>query len=84
MLILLQEALDKASYVIIDNASYYIDERTLLVDDGLITLQNLAKFHREFLNIPIIALTGVTENNNQKLIQVVLSKNSIQKQQLGI
>jgi UDP-N-acetylmuramoyl-tripeptide--D-alanyl-D-alanine ligase len=51
MLILLQEALDKASYVIIDNASYYIDERTLLVDDGLITLQNLAKFHREFLNI---------------------------------
>jgi UDP-N-acetylmuramoyl-tripeptide--D-alanyl-D-alanine ligase len=62
---------------------YYIDERTLLVDDGLITLQNLAKFHREFL--PIIALTGSNgKNNNQELIQVVLSKNSIQKQQLEI
>jgi UDP-N-acetylmuramoyl-tripeptide--D-alanyl-D-alanine ligase len=62
-----QEALDKVIYVIIDNASYYIDERTLLVDDGLITLQNLAKFHREFLNIPIIALTGSNgKNNNQR------------------
>jgi UDP-N-acetylmuramoyl-tripeptide--D-alanyl-D-alanine ligase len=69
--------------VIIDNASYYIDERTLLVDDGLITLQNLAKFHREFLNIPIIALTGSNGKNNQRTYSSC-SKNSIQKQQLGI
>jgi UDP-N-acetylmuramoyl-tripeptide--D-alanyl-D-alanine ligase len=53
-----------------------------LVDDSLIALQNLAKFHREFLNIPIIALTG-NGNNNKELIQVVLSKNSIQKTVVG-
>lgn len=80
-----QEALDKgASYVIIDNASYYIDERTLLVDDGLIALQNLAKFHREYLNLPIIALTGSNgKTTTKELIQVVLSKKFNTKATVG-
>jgi UDP-N-acetylmuramoyl-tripeptide--D-alanyl-D-alanine ligase len=57
--------------------------RTLLVDDGLITLQNLAKFHREFLNIPII--TGSNGKQQPKnLFKLFFLKNSIQKQQLGI
>jgi UDP-N-acetylmuramoyl-tripeptide--D-alanyl-D-alanine ligase len=37
---------------------YYIDERTILVEDSLSALQELAKFHRKYLNLPIIALTG--------------------------
>jgi UDP-N-acetylmuramoyl-tripeptide--D-alanyl-D-alanine ligase len=51
------EALGRASYVIIDD-DYYIDERTILVEDSLSALQELAKFHRKYLNLPIIALTG--------------------------
>lgn len=71
-----REALDKgASYVIIDDESYFIDERTILVDDSLITLQKLAKFHREYLKLPIIALTGSNgKTTTKELIHVVLSK----------
>ncbi len=71
-----KEALEKkASIVIIDNPDYFIDERTIIVKDSLATLQELAKFHREYLNIPIIALTGSNgKTTTKELIQVVLSK----------
>jgi len=71
-----KEALEKrASFVIIDNPDYFIDERTIIVKDSLATLQELAKFHREYLNIPIIALTGSNgKTTTKELIQVVLSK----------
>ncbi|MDN3676372.1 UDP-N-acetylmuramoyl-tripeptide--D-alanyl-D-alanine ligase [Flavobacterium paronense] len=71
-----KEALEKgASYVIIDNADYYIDDRTILVKDSLETLQALAKFHRHFLNVPIVALTGSNgKTTTKELINVVLSK----------
>ncbi len=71
-----KEALEKgASYVIIDNQSYYIDDRTILVKDSLETLQELAKFHRHYLKLPIIALTGSNgKTTTKELINVVLSK----------
>ena len=71
-----QEALDKgASYVIIDNPSFFVDERTILVADSLTALQALAKFHRTFLKLPIIAITGSNgKTTTKELIQVVLSK----------
>jgi UDP-N-acetylmuramoyl-tripeptide--D-alanyl-D-alanine ligase len=71
-----KEALDKgASYVIIDDEVYYIDERTILVEDSLAALQELAKFHREYLKLPIIALTGSNgKTTTKELIAVVLSK----------
>ena len=71
-----KEALEKGvSYVVIDNADYYIDDRTILVKDSLETLQALAKFHRQFLNLPIIALTGSNgKTTTKELINVVLSK----------
>jgi UDP-N-acetylmuramoyl-tripeptide--D-alanyl-D-alanine ligase len=71
-----KEALEKgASYVLIDNKDFYIDSRTILVNNCLSTLQELAKFHREFLNIPIIALTGSNgKTTTKELILVVLSK----------
>jgi len=70
------EALEKgASYVVIDNKDYYIDSRTILVEDCLTTLQELAKIHRKYLNIPIIALTGSNgKTTTKELILVVLSK----------
>ena len=71
-----KEALEKgASYVIIDNSNYFIDERTILVEDSLTTLQELAKYHRTFLNLPIIALTGSNgKTTTKELINCVLAK----------
>lgn len=79
------EALEKgASYVIIDNSNYYIDERTIVVNDSLTALQELAKFHRNYLKVPIIALTGSNgKTTTKELINVVLSKKFKTKATLG-
>ena len=71
-----KEALEKgASFVIIDNPKYFIDDRTVVVEDSLNTLQELAKYHRDYLNIPIVALTGSNgKTTTKELIQVVLAK----------
>ena len=80
-----KEALEKgASYVIIDNSDYFIDERTVLVEDSLITLQELAKFHRQYLKLPIIALTGSNgKTTTKELINLVLSKKYKTKSTIG-
>ena len=80
-----QEALDKgASYVIIDDKAYFIDQRTILVDDSLIALQKLAKYHREYLKLPVIALTGSNgKTTTKELIHVVLSKKFNTKATVG-
>lgn len=79
------DALEKgAKFVIIDNPSFFVDHRTLVVEDSLKTLQELAKFHREFLKIPIIALTGSNgKTTTKELIHVVLSKKYNTKATLG-
>jgi UDP-N-acetylmuramoyl-tripeptide--D-alanyl-D-alanine ligase len=80
-----KEALEKgASYVVIDDESYYIDNRTILVNDSLTALQELAKFHRNYLKLPIIALTGSNgKTTTKELINVVLSKKFNTKATLG-
>ncbi|WP_281637246.1 UDP-N-acetylmuramoyl-tripeptide--D-alanyl-D-alanine ligase [Flavobacterium marginilacus] len=80
-----KEALDKgASYVLIDNKDYFIDERTILVDNSLAALQELAKFHRNYLKLPIIALTGSNgKTTTKELINVVLSKKFKTKATIG-
>ena len=80
-----QQALEKgASYVIIDDQSYFIDHRTILVKDSLKALQELAKFHRDYLKIPIIGLTGSNgKTTTKELINVVLSKKMNTKATVG-
>jgi UDP-N-acetylmuramoyl-tripeptide--D-alanyl-D-alanine ligase len=80
-----KEALEKgASYVLIDNASNYIDDRTILVEDSLKALQELAKYHRQFLKTPIVALTGSNgKTTTKELINVVLSKKYKTKSTIG-
>ncbi|AWM13178.1 UDP-N-acetylmuramoyl-tripeptide--D-alanyl-D-alanine ligase [Flavobacterium sediminis] len=64
-----------ASYVIIDNKEYYIDQRTILVENSLKTLQELAKFHRFYLDTKIIGLTGSNgKTTTKELFNAVLSK----------
>lgn len=71
-----KQALEKgAKYVIIDDENYFIDERTVIVEDTLQTLQELAKYHRRQLNIPIIGLTGSNgKTTTKELINAVLSE----------
>ncbi len=63
-----------AAYVIIDDQSAYIDERTIVVKDVLTTLQELSKFHRRQLSIPVIAITGSNgKTTTKELVHAVLS-----------
>lgn len=63
------------NYAVIDNEKYYGGERFILVKDCLVTLQLLAKFHRERLTIPFIAITGSNgKTTTKELIKTVLSK----------
>lgn len=61
--------------VVIDQKDCYIDERTILVDDVLDTLQELANYHRNYLALPIIALTGSNgKTTTKELFKAVLSQ----------
>lgn len=65
------------SYAVIDEAEYAVegDERFILVDDCLKTLQQLANYHRRRLGIPIIGITGTNgKTTTKELISTVLSK----------
>lgn len=63
-----------AKFVLIDNKDYYIDDRTVLVDNCLVALQSLAKYHRRVLKTPMIALTGSNgKTTTKELINCVLS-----------
>lgn len=79
------EALEKgAAYVIIDNEKYYVNEKTILVEDSLTTLQQLAQYHRNYLKLPIIALTGSNgKTTTKELINVVLSQRYTTKATVG-
>jgi UDP-N-acetylmuramoyl-tripeptide--D-alanyl-D-alanine ligase len=80
-----KEALEKgASFVIIDNSDYFIDQRTILVSDSLKALQELAQYHRNYLKLPIIALTGSNgKTTTKELIHAVLSSKYRTKATIG-
>ncbi|RYD91066.1 MAG: UDP-N-acetylmuramoyl-tripeptide--D-alanyl-D-alanine ligase, partial [Sphingobacteriales bacterium] len=70
------EALAKgAKYVVIDNLAYKSGQNTLLVQDSLEALQQLARHHRRALGLPVIALTGSNgKTTTKELINAVLSQ----------
>lgn len=70
-----KQALEKgAKYVVIDEKEYE-QENTILVKDVLATLQELATYHRVYLNIPIIGITGSNgKTTTKELLSVVLNK----------
>lgn len=65
-----------ASFVVVDQATTLEDNKQLFkVKNTLTTLQNLASYHRQKLNTPIIALTGSNgKTTTKELIKTVLSK----------
>jgi UDP-N-acetylmuramoyl-tripeptide--D-alanyl-D-alanine ligase len=71
-----EEALNKgASSAVIDEARFKKDDRYFLVNDVLETLQQLARHHRNQLNIPVLGLTGSNgKTTSKELVHAVLSK----------
>ncbi|OFX21690.1 MAG: UDP-N-acetylmuramoyl-tripeptide--D-alanyl-D-alanine ligase [Bacteroidetes bacterium GWA2_31_9] len=64
-----------ASYAIIDNKNYLINDKFILVDDVLKSLQNLANYHRKQMKAKIIGITGSNgKTTSKELINAVLSK----------
>ncbi len=63
-----------ASYAIIDNKEFHVDEKTILVENTLETLQQLANHHRRTFKIPFIAICGSNgKTTTKELTQAVLS-----------
>ncbi len=69
-------ALEKgAKYAIVDEEDYVTNPKIILVSNTLKSLQRLASFHRSYLDIPIIALTGSNgKTTTKELINSVLSQ----------
>src|SRR5690606_23735059 len=64
-----------AAFAIIDEEEHNISPKTILVDDVLTALQDLANYHRKTLGIPIVALTGSNgKTTTKELINAVLSQ----------
>lgn len=64
-----------AAYAIIDNPTYQLGAKYILVDDVLTALQDLARYHRRQLSIPVIGLTGTNgKTTTKELINAVLSQ----------
>lgn len=64
-----------AKYAVIDEEDYATDDKYIVVDNVLETLQKLASYHRDYLKLPIIALTGSNgKTTTKELINAVLSK----------
>ena len=71
-----QQALDEgATWAVVDDSYVYAKGNMILVDDVLKTLQELASFHRDRLDIPVIGLTGSNgKTTTKELIRSILSK----------
>ena len=62
-----------AAYAVVDNKDYCLTDNYILVENTLETLQNLAAFHRDQFNIPVIAITGTNgKTTTKELIAAIL------------
>lgn len=71
-----EQALEKgAKFVITENQNLLHQDGFIVVNDSLVTLQQLAKYHREQLTIPIVGITGTNgKTTTKELISTVLAK----------
>ena len=73
-----------AKFAIIDEIEYKLDERFILVENALETLQKLANYHRNQLKITIVGLTGSNgKTTTKELIHAVLSQKYNTKATVG-
>ena len=71
-----EDALKKgAAFAVIDEKEFEIEKKTILVENVLSTLQQLARYHRDKLNIPILAITGTNgKTTTKELTSAVLAQ----------
>jgi UDP-N-acetylmuramoyl-tripeptide--D-alanyl-D-alanine ligase len=63
-----------AAYVVIDEQPAEMNDRFILVEDVITTLQELAKYHRQQFNIPFIGITGSNgKTTTKELVSTVLA-----------
>jgi UDP-N-acetylmuramoyl-tripeptide--D-alanyl-D-alanine ligase len=63
-----------ASYAVIDQKEFEIPGKTILVNDVLDSLQQLANYHRRQFSVPFLAITGSNgKTTTKELIHAVLS-----------
>lgn len=63
------------SYAVIDEKKYAKSDNYILVPNVLRTLQDLASYHRNYLSIPILAITGSNgKTTSKELINSVLKR----------
>ncbi|NNF86305.1 MAG: UDP-N-acetylmuramoyl-tripeptide--D-alanyl-D-alanine ligase [Winogradskyella sp.] len=73
-----------AKYCVVDDKTLDDDSSFILVDDVLTALQQLARYHRDQLTIPIIGLTGSNgKTTTKELINAVLSTKFKTKATIG-
>ena len=64
-----------ASFAVIDEPEFALDGHFIVVDDVLVCLQKLARYHRDQLGLPIIAITGTNgKTTTKELVAAVLSQ----------
>lgn len=64
-----------AAYVVSDDKNHEGKKNIIVVDDVLTCLQELAKYHRNQFNFPVIGLTGSNgKTTNKELMHAVLNK----------
>ncbi|TND04259.1 MAG: UDP-N-acetylmuramoyl-tripeptide--D-alanyl-D-alanine ligase [Bacteroidetes bacterium] len=64
-----------AAFAVIDEAAYDTGDHCLLVPDVLTALQDIARLHRRYTKIPVIAITGSNgKTTTKELVAAVLSK----------
>ena len=69
-----QALADGAAFAVIDEKEFHLDEKTLLVENVLETLQQLALHHRQQFSIPVLAITGSNgKTTTKELVHAVLS-----------
>lgn len=70
-----KQAIDNgAVYAVIDEKEFEIPGKTVLTEDVLTTLQQLAKYHRQQFTIPFLGITGSNgKTTTKELIHAVLS-----------
>lgn len=64
-------------YAVIDRPEFAAkgDKRYILTDDALLTMQNLARMHRQKLALPVIQITGTNgKTTTKELVSAVLRK----------
>lgn len=70
------DALDAGcAYAVTDSDAAVCDDRIIKVENVLATLQELARYHRRSLNVPLLAITGTNgKTTTKELTAAVLSR----------